>query len=130
MHLLYVYDMSIISCTTLSPLPYRCIANGLIIFGGMAYFKVLRVDQETEEDGLDFKVCDIITFLIICEFFQFLFCIKEHGGIGYSTDMMVLIYIVFPFFLYISIQNRHCVPHTVLEGAKGENESKIYQKSD
>jgi len=44
-----------------------CIANGLIIFGGMAYFKVLRVDQETEEDGLDFK---------------------EHGGIGYSTDMM------------------------------------------
>lgn len=43
-----------------------CLVNGLIIFGGLSYFKVLRVDLETEKAGLD---------------------IFEHGGVGYSMDI-------------------------------------------
>merc|ERR1712130_124114 len=43
-----------------------CCANGLMIFGGMSFFKVLRVDLETEKKGLDWV---------------------EHGGSAYSYEM-------------------------------------------
>ena len=43
-----------------------CSFNGLVIFGGMAYFKMLRVDLEVEQKGLDWF---------------------EHGGSGYSMDV-------------------------------------------
>merc|ERR1719229_273310 len=42
-----------------------CCANGLFIFGGMSFFKVLRVDLETEKKGLDWM---------------------EHGGAAYSME--------------------------------------------
>merc|ERR1712217_180558 len=42
-----------------------CVFNGLAIFGGMSFFKVLRVDLETEKKGLDWV---------------------EHGGSAYSFE--------------------------------------------
>jgi len=45
------------------------IVNGLVIFGGLSYFKVLRVDLKTEQLGLDWT---------------------EHGGSGYSMQMPYL----------------------------------------
>merc|ERR1719244_259054 len=45
------------------------IVNGLVIFGGLSFFKVLRVDLKTEQLGLDWS---------------------EHGGSGYSTQMAYL----------------------------------------
>jgi len=42
------------------------VVNGLLIFGGLSFFKVLRVDLETEQLGLDWS---------------------EHGGSGYSMQM-------------------------------------------
>jgi len=43
--------------------------NSQIIFGGLSFFKMLRVDLETEQLGLDWK---------------------EHGGSGYSMQMAYL----------------------------------------
>jgi len=43
-----------------------CCVNGLIIFGGMSFFRVLRVDLETEKKGLDWM---------------------EHGGSAYNHEM-------------------------------------------
>jgi len=44
-----------------------CLFNGMIIFGGLSFFKVLRVDSEEERNGLDYK---------------------EHGGAGYAMQHM------------------------------------------
>ena len=43
-----------------------CCVNGLMIFGGMSFFKMLRVDLETEKKGLDWM---------------------EHGGAAYNQEM-------------------------------------------
>ena len=45
------------------------VVNGLVIFGGLSFFKVLRVDLKTEQLGLDWT---------------------EHGGSGYSMQMPYL----------------------------------------
>jgi len=42
------------------------VVNGMVIFGGLSFFKVLRVDLKTEQLGLDWT---------------------EHGGSGYSMQM-------------------------------------------
>ena len=43
-----------------------CLLNGIAIFGVMSFFKVLRVDLETEKKGLDEE---------------------DHGGSAYSMEM-------------------------------------------
>lgn len=65
---------------------FWCILNGLVIFGGMNYFKVLRVDQETEEDGLDFTGL----FLSNCMFTFWMFqSLSFHPSIVY-VDVSII----------------------------------------